>query len=101
MIFKADDASCGLPPDSNSSNEIALFKHELFDIYAFKDVPLDRDIYLMSEKWMVEYERSMLTLFKGGEYEAVGYIAYAAARSISDESIELSWYPTLMIAFTK
>jgi hypothetical protein len=40
-------------------SEIALFKHELFDTYAFEDIPLDRDVYLMGEEWMVEYERSI------------------------------------------
>lgn len=69
-----------------------MFKHELFDIYSFDEIPLDRDIYLVDEKYIAEYENSMLQFFEGAEYEFVGYVSYIAARAIKENSIELSWY---------
>src|ERR1022692_1101501 len=61
-----------------------MFEHEHFDKYAFKDIPLNRDIYLMDEKWMHDYEASLLSVFagNGAEYKPVGYISYACARKV-------------------
>lgn len=53
----------------------------------------------MEEKWMHEYEQSLLKLFAGGEYETVGYIGYAAARTIATSVVELSWYPNTYTRF--
>jgi len=76
-----------------------LFDHVDFDRYSFEKIPLDRDLYLMDEKWMAEYEQALLKLFNGGPYETVGYIAYAAARSISSSGVELSWYANVSDRF--
>lgn len=77
-----------------------MFDHPDIQKYAFQDVPLDRDGYLMDEKWLPEYE-AMLTGFLRGEreYEVVGYISYAAARRIGEHAIELSWYPNVHTRF--
>jgi len=69
-----------------------LFNHKLFDKYGFDEVPLDRDIYIVDETYLSEYEDLMLRFFEGAEYESVGYVSYVAARAINDNSIELSWY---------
>jgi len=76
-----------------------LFDHPLFDKYRFEDIPLDRDIFLMDEVWVAEYEKSLVTVFEGGTYENVGYISYAAARSVSVSALELSWYPNIHTRF--
>jgi hypothetical protein len=78
-----------------------MFEHEAFDRYAFEDIPLNRDIYLMDEKWMPEYETSLLRVFagKGGDDEPVGYISYACARKFMPEGAELSWYPNVYDRF--
>ncbi len=69
-----------------------MFDHEHFDNYTFEDVPLNRDIYLMDEKWMPEYEESLLGVFagNGADYKPVGYISFACARKVVPEGIELS-----------
>ena len=74
-----------------------MFDDERFDKYAFEDVPLNRDIYLMDEKWMAEYERYMLSMFagNGASAEPPGFISYAAARRIHASGIEFSWYPKI------
>jgi hypothetical protein len=72
-----------------------VFDHDLIKKHEFENIPLDRELYLMDEKWMPDYERSLLTLFSGGERDHVGYISYAAARAIGAEAIELSWYPNV------
>lgn len=78
-----------------------MFEHELFDKYALKDVPCDRDIYLMDEKWSEEYETAMLRTFAGesGDSASVGYISYAAARKTDEYGIDLSWYPNIYDRF--
>lgn len=78
-----------------------MFDHPDIQKYTFGEVPLDRDLYLMDEKWLPEYE-AVLTGFLRGErdYEAVGYISYAAARRVvGDHAIELSWYPNVFTRF--
>ncbi|MDQ6702275.1 MAG: hypothetical protein M3Z96_03770 [Pseudomonadota bacterium] len=72
-----------------------MFDHDLIEKHAFESVPLGRDLYLMDEKWMQAYEKALLALVRGGEYDPVGYISYAAARAINAEAIELSWYPNI------
>ena len=78
-----------------------MFDHHLFDKYAFDEIPLNRDLYLMDEIWMNEYEESLLAPFQGleGEHEPVGYISYAAARSIEVAVAELSWYANIYDRF--
>lgn len=53
----------------------------------------------MDEIYIQPYEESLLKLFEGGEYEAVGYVSYIACRKIKENSIELSWYPNTFDRF--
>ncbi len=69
-----------------------MFEDKRFDKYQFHDIPLDRDIFMMDEKFIEQFEKSLLNLFDGGEYESVGYITHIAARSTSKTALELSWY---------
>jgi hypothetical protein len=64
----------------------------MFDNYEFDDIPLNRDIYIVDDAYLNEYEKSMLRFFDGGEYEYIGYVSYFAARAIRANSLELSWY---------
>jgi hypothetical protein len=73
----------------------APFSHREFRTFPFERVPLNRDIYLMDERWMAEYEHALVDMFNGKEYRVVGYISYAAARSIGEHSLEISWYPNI------
>ena len=72
-----------------------MFEHEHFDKYEFEDIPLNRDIYLMDEKWMHDYEASLLSVFagNGAEYKPVGYISYACARKVFPEGVETRLVP--------
>jgi|CXWL01.1.fsa_nt_gi hypothetical protein len=70
----------------------AMFQHQNFDKYTFEDVPLNRDLYLVDECYLQEYEKMMLKFFDGDEYQYIGYISFVAARKINENSIELSWY---------
>lgn len=73
-----------------------MFEHTLFDRYPLQDVPCDRDLYLMDEEWLEEYEASMLRVFNGNSFEdPVGYISYAAARHADEYGLDLSWYPNI------
>lgn len=76
-----------------------MFDHVKFDHYSFENIPLACDLFLMDEKFMIEYEDMMLSCFNGAEYQNVGYISYIAARKIKDNSLELSLYPNVFDRF--
>lgn len=70
-----------------------VFDHSKIDDHSFDQVPLNQDIYLVDEKWMIPYERMLSdVLAHRGEYEHIGYVSYVAARRVQAENIELSWY---------
>ncbi|MCC8995894.1 MAG: hypothetical protein LM517_02275 [Nitrosomonas sp.] len=77
----------------------ASFIHKEFRKYAFESVPLDRDIYLMNESSVVEYEKALIDLFNGKEYRSVGYVSRIAVRNIDSNSLEISWYPNIIERF--
>jgi hypothetical protein len=72
-----------------------MFGHPKIQTYAFEDITLDRDVYLMDEKWMVKFERALIKSVeeRGPTAYKVGYYSYASFRAIGDESAELIWYP--------
>lgn len=72
-----------------------MFDHDDIEIHPMENVPLDRDIYMMDVSWMAEYSAAMLKGINGGEWENIGYVSYACARSVDQESVELSWYPNI------
>jgi hypothetical protein len=77
-----------------------LFDHPGFRNYTFENVPVDQDIFIMDVKWAVEHEAAWIKLLDGGkQFDPVGYIGYAAARSVNEHSIELSWYPDIIERF--
>lgn len=70
-----------------------MFEHTKFDKYEFDKVPLNRDIFVVDEVFVQEYEKSMLRFFDSGKYgESVGYVSDVAVRAIKANSLELSWY---------
>lgn len=76
-----------------------MFDHSDIEKYDFEEVPLDRDIYLMGEEWIGDYEKALLDGLNGKEWTYPGFISYAAARYISADSIELSWYANIHTRF--
>lgn len=78
-----------------------MFDHPLIQSYAFEDIPLNRDINLMDEKWMAEFEAALIKSFDEPAATAyqVGFYSPAAARAISPDSAELTWYPNIFDRF--
>jgi hypothetical protein len=70
-----------------------MFNHKDIEKYQIEEVPLDRDIFLMDEKWMADYEHMLLKGLAGGEWDNPGFISYAAVRRVTADGLELSWYP--------
>lgn len=70
-----------------------MFDRTQFQTCSFTEVPVNGEIFLMDEKWMAAYEKANLDYFDGEEYEHVGYISYVVVRSVTNDTIELSWYP--------
>lgn len=75
------------------------FTHENFEHFSIDSVPLHRDVFLMDEKWIPEWEKNYLDFFDGGEFRNVGYISYAAVRSATLDALEISFYPNIMDRF--
>ena len=76
-----------------------MFKHHHFDTYSFEDIPLNRDIFLMDEKYMGEYEEMFLKFFGGEPFENIGEVGFFAARAVNKNSVEMSWYPNIFTRF--
>ncbi|RZD22745.1 hypothetical protein [Pseudoalteromonas sp. MEBiC 03485] len=79
-----------------------MFEHEKFNQYSFEEIPLDRDIYLMDEKFLTEYEQMMTNYLndpQNNEYVPVGYVSFVAARKVLANSVELSWYANVSDRF--
>lgn len=75
------------------------FTHPQFEHFEFEAVPLNRDIFLMDERWLPEWENAYLKFFEGGKYQNIGYISYAAVRSATANALEISWYPNIFDRF--
>lgn len=75
------------------------FTHPQFVHFEFEAVPRDRDLYLMDERWISEWEGAYLDFFEGEEFRNVGYISYAAVRNATAEALEISWYPNVFDRF--
>ncbi len=69
-----------------------MFKDKYFEKYEFHEIPMGDDILMMDEKFIDEFEKSILDLYNGCEYKSVGYISHIAVRCICENSLELSWY---------
>lgn len=75
------------------------FTHPCFRIFDLDDLPLNRDLYLMDEVWLAEWEAEYIKLAEsdddneGGNPHGVGYISRASATAVSPAGVELCWYP--------
>lgn len=78
-----------------------MFDHPSIQIYTFEDIPLDRNLFLMDEKWMIEFESALVKSVDGcGETAYLtGAYAPAAAKAISSNLIEIIWYPSALTRF--
>ena len=72
-----------------------MFDHPLIEVIPFSEIPLNQDLFLMEEKWMEAYEQDLIKIFNGEKYDPSGYVSYVAARAITAEAVELSWYPNI------
>lgn len=78
-----------------------MFDHKDIDKYLISEIPLDRDIMLMSDVYMEEFESALVRMLEGEDcspYE-VGYVSNVAARRINANSVELSWYANVHTRF--
>ena len=79
-----------------------MFEDDKFDHYAFEEIPLEQDLYLMDEKYIAEYDAMMSSFLKAPdsqEYSPVGYVSFVAGRKVLNDSIELSWYANVSARF--
>jgi hypothetical protein len=73
---------------------MARFDHSGFRRYAIDELPLQRDIYMMDEAYLDDWEAEYIKLFKGKKsrpYE-IGYITVVHASAINATGVDLTWY---------
>jgi hypothetical protein len=75
------------------------FSHPEFRTYSFENLPLNRDVFLMDEQWLREYEAARIEMFNRRSDRVVGLVSYAAVRAVERDSAELSWYPNVFDRF--
>lgn len=76
-----------------------MFEHPHFDVYEYHDIPLNQDCYLIDEKYIQEFECSLLELFDSEDCQSVGYISNIAVRHIHQNSMQLSWFANVYDRF--
>lgn len=68
-----------------------MFDHEKFDVYAFKDIPIEEQIYIIDEAYISDYEAQLVKFFNDGEnYDPVGYLSWASVNYVNEYSAEIS-----------
>lgn len=71
------------------------FSHPSFRIHSLTDLPLNRDIYVMDEIYLEEWEREWLRLFsddqKASPYE-VGFITPIHIEASNANGADIAWY---------
>jgi len=45
-----------------------MFEHQWIETYRFEDIPLDRDIYLMEERWLPAPFKTIPAPFSDGSF---------------------------------
>lgn len=88
-------------PDSlTAKRQEVMFDHDWIEKFAFEDIPLNRDIYLMEEKWLPQYQEAIMAFLRGETKEFnVGEVAPVAARGLRGEVMQMSWYPNVFDRF--
>lgn len=77
-----------------------MFDHDWIEKFAFEEIPLDRDIYLMEEKWLPEYEAAIMAFLREEtKVFNVGEVAFAAAHGLRGDVMQMSWYPNVFDRF--
>lgn len=76
-----------------------MFNHRGIDTIPFEEIPTHQDVYLMDEVYMEEYEKFLLAVLAREDVEPVGLISYVGVRNITQDALELSWYPNISDRF--
>jgi len=75
---------------------MAMFSNKSFQKFELNELPLQRDIFMMDEMWIDEWEAEWLKVFNGDEkaspYE-VGCITPVHIAKVTTAGAEISWYP--------
>jgi len=71
----------------------------MFREYPFDQLPLNRDVFMMDERWRAEWEAAQREMLEERGDGIVGLISYVAVRHCSTESASLSWYPNITDRF--
>lgn len=76
-----------------------MFSRNEIEHYAFEDVIVGRDIFIMKKMWVPAYEQYIEDVYALKNPEPVGYISHASVCSASKDYLEISWYPNIYDRF--
>jgi len=92
----------GGPSASWQKIHMATFSDYSFQKFTLDELPLQRDIFMMDEAWMDEWEAEWLKVFHGDDkavpYE-VGYVTPVHVALVTEAGAELSWYANTLDRF--
>ncbi|MEQ1868552.1 MAG: hypothetical protein ABL961_00820 [Vicinamibacterales bacterium] len=71
----------------------------MFHTYQFDQLPLDREVFMMDERWRADWESAQQEMVQGRGDGIVGFISYVAVRRCGSDSASLSWYPNITDRF--
>jgi hypothetical protein len=66
------------------------FSHPGFRKYEFEELPLNRDVFLMDERWVREYEAARIERFNRRSDRNVGVISLATQPSVAPQETQPS-----------
>lgn len=75
---------------------MTAFNHPSFQVYGITDLPLNRDIYMMDEIYLHEWEIENIKRFQqddAADPYGIGYITPIHVSEVTSSGAEVSWYP--------
>jgi len=76
-----------------------MFESKFVDHYTFDEVPLNRDLHMMSDRWIEKYDRYLDRVFSRQKTTHPGYIAGVSANGVRSDLLDLTWFPNYFTRF--
>lgn len=76
-----------------------MFEHREIDEIPFETVPTDEEVFLIDEAYLEEYDRYLQAIIAREQVDPPGQVGYAGVRRITNEGLEVSWYPNITDRF--
>lgn len=76
-----------------------MFENKLVDHYTFDEVPVNRDLHMMSDRWIEKYHRYLERVFSRQQTTHPGYVSGVSANGLRCDLLDLTWFPNYFTRF--